>query len=97
MKTIISFIAFLTLISVPAFASDWCDGYRQGYIDAYKNEVGVRPPTPPCRPIIPRKPGAPRDDYTRGYLTGTKAGIKAAMKAGKNDDTENSTEDGTND
>jgi hypothetical protein len=68
----------LGLLSVSAFASEFCDGFRQGYIVAYKqaNNTSLTPLVPLC-PLKPlRGFGDPKSDYEFGYTIGYRQGIQ---------------------
>ncbi len=67
------FILLLTMcISSTALATEFCDGYKAGYISGYKQarNTSIAPITPIC-PIKPiKRMGDPSSDYQMGYNTG---------------------------
>ena len=70
-------ILFFALFSVSAFASEFCDGFEQGYITGYKQASGssLSPLVPLC-PLEPMKGfGDPKSDYEFGYTTGYRRGL----------------------
>ena len=70
---------FLALFSTSVFASDFCDGFKRGYIAGYKQAKGTSlPPLPPLCPLKPLKGfGDPESDYEFGYTIGFKKGLTA--------------------
>ena len=75
-KKIISAL-LLSVFSVSAFASEFCDGFKQGYITGHKQSSGssLKPLTPRC-PLKPLKGfGDPKSDYEFGYTIGYRKGI----------------------
>ena len=75
-KKIISAL-LLSVFSVSAFASEFCDGFKQGYITGHKQSSGssLKPLTPHC-PLKPLKGlGDPKSDYEFGYTIGYRKGI----------------------
>lgn len=69
-------LAILTMATtISAHAGTYCDGFRDGYIAAFKASNGGRTPaTPPCPPTPPRRTGEPADPYQRGYMHGIMKG-----------------------
>ncbi|MFC1740570.1 hypothetical protein ACFL0N_03725 [Pseudomonadota bacterium] len=69
---------FLTLFSVNAIASEFCDGYKAGYITGYKQASGSS--LKPLVPLCPLKPlrgfGDPKSDYEFGYTLGYQEGMQ---------------------
>ena len=73
--------SILTLIVLVGFgttavASEFCEGFSQGYITGYKQAKGtkVEPRVPEC-PLKPvRGAGDPRADFEFGYTIGFKKG-----------------------
>jgi len=79
MKKIIFTIVLITLLSVSAFASEFCNGFERGYITGYKQASGssLNPLTPLC-PLQPLKGlNDPKSDYEHGYIIGYERGIEA--------------------
>lgn len=76
------FIAILlSMFSVNTFASQFCDGFSQGYITGYKqaNNTSLTPLVPLC-PLKPLKGfGDPQSDYEFGYTVG----FRDAMAGGR--------------
>ena len=66
-------------LSGNAFASDWCSGWKSGYIVGYKNAHNT--PLNPLVPLCPLKPlkgfGDPASDYEWGYIKGLRVGAAA--------------------
>jgi hypothetical protein len=74
-KNIITLL-FLTVFSVSAFASEFCNGFKQGYITAYKQAKGTNlDPLVPMCPLPPLKGfGDPESDFEHGYTIGFRKG-----------------------
>lgn len=77
---ILAFI--LSLFSITAFASEFCDGFKQGYITGHKQSAGTN--LIPLVPLCPLKPlkgfGDPKSDFEFGYTIGFKQGIVEGSK-----------------
>ena len=74
-KRFIALLLLLTMVSV-AFASDFCDGFEQGYITGYKQAKGtsMEPMAAMC-PMQPMKGfGDPKSDFEHGYTIGLRKG-----------------------
>ena len=71
---------FMMMVATNAFASEWCDGWRSGFKDAYKSETGRMRSVPSCPAMPARKAHEEKDKYKRAYHLGYKAGIEAANK-----------------
>ncbi|MCH8323383.1 MAG: hypothetical protein IIB64_09995 [Proteobacteria bacterium] len=70
--------AFLLYTASPAVASDFCNGFKQGYETGYKQAkgTGLNPLTPLC-PLQPLKGfGDPESDFEHGYTVGFKKGTQ---------------------
>jgi hypothetical protein len=70
-------IIFLMLFSAGAFASEFCDGFNQGYITGYKqaSHSSLAPLVPLC-PLEPLKGfGDPKSDFEFGYTIGYRKGL----------------------
>jgi hypothetical protein len=69
---------FLAVFSVSALASDFCDGFKRGYIVGYKQASGSS--LTPLVPLCPLKPlkgfGDPESDYEFGYTIGYRQGFQ---------------------
>jgi len=86
MKPTLSVLILAFMISIfaasPAFASDFCDGFKQGYETGYKQAkgTGLNPLTPLC-PLKPLKGfGDPDSDFEFGYTVGFKKGMEEGSK-----------------
>ena len=70
---------FLILFSIStAHASQFCSGFKQGYITGYKQarNTGMSPMTPMC-PMQPMKGyGDPKSNFEHGYIIGLKRGMR---------------------
>ena len=79
MKKLIS-IFFLTLFSIStAHASEFCSGFKQGYITGYKQakNTSMNPMAPMC-PMQPMKSMSdPQSNFEHGYLIGLSQGMYA--------------------
>ena len=76
MNKLIFVILFYILTNL-SFASDFCEGFKRGYITGYKHASGsgYDPYTPYC-PYQPYKSaGDPQSDYEHGYTIGMKEGM----------------------
>jgi len=73
MKKISVLLIFL-LISIPAYASEFCDGFKAGYKTGYDQIKGTRMNSlVPFCPLQPFKGyGAPKSDYEHGYIIALK-------------------------
>lgn len=71
-RTAFGLFIFSSLLAMSSgvSAGSYCEGFRAGYVDAYRSANGVRPPLPPCPPVPPRMAGAPDDPARRGYVHG---------------------------
>ncbi len=71
---------FLILFSIStAHASQFCAGFKQGYITGYKQakNTSMSPMVPMC-PMQPMKSMSdPQSDFEHGYLIGLQAGMYA--------------------
>ena len=69
---------FLILFSIStAHASQFCSGFKQGYITGYKQakNTSMNPMVPMC-PMQPMKSMSdPQSDFEHGYLIGLRAGM----------------------
>ena len=74
-KNIITLL-FLTVFSASAFASEFCNGFKQGYITGYKQAKGTSlAPLVPLCPLQPLKGfGDPKSDFEHGYTIGFRKG-----------------------
>ena len=82
MKRLILVAVFSMLFSASAFASEFCDGFKRGYITGYKQVSGSSydPYTPYC-PYQPYKGyNDPESDYEHGYIIGYERGLKEGRK-----------------
>ena len=78
MKKVFAIIALSFLWSANAIASDFCSGFKQGYITGYKQarNTGMSPMTPMC-PMQPMKGyGDPKSNFEHGYIIGLKRGMR---------------------
>ena len=69
---LISILILGILTGVPAQASEFCTGFKQGYQTGYKQSTGssINPTTPLC-PLQPlKKLNDPKSDFEHGYLIG---------------------------
>ena len=70
-------LVFGPMIARVAFASDFCNGFEQGYITGYKQakRTSLAPLVPLC-PLQPLKGfGDPESDFEHGYTIGFKKGM----------------------
>ena len=77
-KKVLLISIFSILISSTAFASEFCDGYKRGYVTGYKQASGsgFDPFTPFC-PFQPfKKYSDPDSDYEHGYIIGYEDGYE---------------------
>jgi hypothetical protein len=68
---------FLVFFASSVYASDFCDGFKSGYVTGYKQakETSLAPLVPLC-PLKPLKGfGDPKSDFEFGYTIGFKKGI----------------------
>jgi len=74
-KGLITLVFGLAFASV-AFASDFCDGFEQGYITGHKQAKGTSlSPLVPLCPLQPLKGFSdPKSDFEHGYTIGFKKG-----------------------
>lgn len=74
-QTIVMLMLSVGVIA-PADASEFCDGYKQGYVTGYKQ--AARTSLAPLTPLCPLKPlkgfGDPKSDFEFGYTIGFKDG-----------------------
>jgi len=78
MKKVFAIIALSFLWSANAIASEFCSGFKQGYIAGYKQarNTGMSPMTPMC-PMQPMKGyGDPKSNFEHGYIIGLKRGMR---------------------
>lgn len=78
MKKKICVIIFAGLFSLSAYASEFCEGFKRGYITGYKQTSGSSydPYTPYC-PYQPYKGyNDPKSDYEHGYIIGYEEGLR---------------------
>ena len=70
-------LMFGLMVASVAFASDFCDGFEQGYITGYKQAKGTSlAPLVPLCPLQPLKGfGDPESDFEHGYTIGFKKGM----------------------
>ena len=81
-KMLAFLLIFLFLLSSAVMASDFCEGFKQGYITGYKQKQGtsLTPLTPLC-PMQPLKGfGDPKSDFEHGYTIGYRKGMTAGYK-----------------
>lgn len=75
-KAILAFV-FLAFQWTSAYASQFCDGFEQGYISGYKQakNASLAPLVPLC-PLQPLKRfGDPESDFEHGYTIGFRRGM----------------------
>lgn len=75
-------ITLLTLLSSSVIASDFCQGYKHGYITGYKQGANISyPPVEPLCPVQPIKNYSdPSSDYEHGYTLGYRKGMNNARR-----------------
>ena len=72
-------IAVMVFWCSVGFASEFCDGFKRGYIVAYKraHNQSFDPFVPFC-PFQPfKKYGDPQSDYEHGYVIGLEKGSRS--------------------
>ena len=76
MRALLAAAAIVVLSGTAARAETYCEGYRAGYIQAYRETHNFTPPPTPACPRVtpPRKDGEPLDEGQRGRLHGAVAG-----------------------
>ena len=77
-KKIFMILFFISFFSV-ANASEFCNGFKNGFITGYKSakNTGMNPMVPFC-PMKPMKGfGDPQSDYEHGYIVGFKQGQRS--------------------
>jgi len=77
-KNILAIVTLVTLFSTSVLASEFCDGFKKGYITGYKQASGSSydPYTPYC-PYQPYKGyNDPESDYEHGYIIGLQQGMQ---------------------
>lgn len=82
MKRIFLIFVSSMFISSVAMASEFCDGFKRGYVTGYKQASGSSfdPYTPYC-PYQPyKKYSDPESDYEHGYIIGYEKGLKEGGK-----------------
>lgn len=70
---------FAAVVVQPAYASQFCDGFKRGYVVGYKRaaQTGFDPFQPFC-PFQPiKRLSDPQSDFEHGYLIGLDAGAKS--------------------
>ena len=77
---VLSITLSILTIAMPskADATEFCSGFKRGYITGYKKASGssLRPLTPIC-PIQPLKGlNDPKGDYEHGYIIGYETGLE---------------------
>ena len=75
-KTIV--ILLTVMFSFNVYASDFCNGFKQGYSTGYKKVSGssLEPLTPLC-PLQPLKGlNDPQSNYEHGYIIGLQKGFE---------------------
>ena len=79
MKKVFAIIALSFLWSANAIASDFCSGFKQGYITGYKQakNTSFNPFVPYCPPQPFKGYGDPSSDFEHGYVIGYKQGMFA--------------------
>jgi hypothetical protein len=75
-KAIISLLIAMC-ISIPAYASDFCEGFKSGYTTGYNQAKGgqMNPFVPSCPFQPPKGFGTPQSDYEHVYIVGLKKGM----------------------
>lgn len=75
-KRIFTALVVSFCFSSVALASEFCDGFKQGYISGYKQVKGTS--LQPLVPLCPLKPlkgfGDPKSDFEFGYTIGFRKG-----------------------
>ena len=82
MKISVLVAIFSIIYSANVFASDFCEGFKRGYITGFKQTSGTSydPYTPYC-PYQPYKGyNDPKSDYEHGYIIGYEQGLHKGRK-----------------
>ena len=77
MKKLLAIVVFGLLLSNTVLASEFCEGFKRGYIAGYKksHNTGYDPYTPYC-PYQPYKSYSdPQSDFEHGYVIGYEKGF----------------------
>ena len=76
-KSIFTATVFSILLSTNIFASEFCDGFKQGYQTGYAHETGYPNHYIPSCPYPPSKGyNDPKSDYEHGYVVGLRQGMQ---------------------
>ena len=77
MKRLALIVFFTILYASSVLASEFCDGFKKGYITGYKQaaQTSLTPLVPLC-PLKPLKGfGDPKSDFEFGYTIGFRQGV----------------------